>query len=70
MQVISVQDDAKNASVNYKALSLELVGPYGFIAPNSTPDYGSASAAEKAGYGFICLDTGLFSNGDDGYLII
>lgn len=70
MQVISVQEDVKNSLVKYKSLSLELVGPYGYIAPNSAADYGSASDADKAAYCWICLDTGLFSNGDDGYLII
>ena len=70
MQVISVQEDQKNSLVKYKALSLELIGRYGFIAPDSVPDYGSATDQQKADYAWVCLNTGLFSTGEDGYAII
>lgn len=38
---------------------------YGFIAPNGTPDYPG-----NDGYACICLNTGKFSDGSDGYRII
>lgn len=44
---------------------------YAFVAADGTPDYTSASDAEKARYGFIAFDsTGKMSNGDEPYLII
>jgi hypothetical protein len=45
-------------------------GRYGLITPDSQADYTSASDAEKAKYFFITEDTGLMSNGDEGYLLI
>lgn len=42
---------------------------YGYIAPNGQPDYGIASAAQRA-YGYISnTATSRMSNGDDGYYI-
>ncbi|MFZ5697772.1 MAG: hypothetical protein ACOY9J_03465 [Pseudomonadota bacterium] len=38
---------------------------YGFIAPNGTSDY-----PDNADYACICLNTGKFSDGSSGYLII
>jgi len=38
---------------------------YGFIAPNGTSDY-----PDNGGYACICLNTGKFADGSDGYRII
>ena len=38
---------------------------YGFIAPNGTGDY-----PNNDGYACACLNTGVFSDGSSGYLII
>lgn len=38
---------------------------YGFIAPNGTSDYDA-----NGGYACICLNTGKFSDGSDGYRVI
>jgi len=40
---------------------------YGHVGPNTLNDYDVESDANIARYGFICLDTGLFSDGSDGY---
>jgi len=53
-----------------KALTSMFEGRYFFIAPNSTPDYSSASQAQKDNYGFICQNTGDFADGTEGHKII
>ena len=69
MQVISAQENPQFGTITYEAEAVGLIGPYAFVAPNSTPNYTSASAAEKAAYGFIAQNDGTMTNGDDGYLI-
>lgn len=53
-----------------KALTSSFSGRYFFVAPDGTPDYSSATQTQKESYGFICLSTGLFSDGSEGYKII
>lgn len=58
----------------YSKQELELLfmpfNRYAKIAPNSMPDYTSATQNQKDVYGFICDSTTLqMSNGDDGYVI-
>lgn len=42
---------------------------YGFIAPDTAPDYAVATEADRA-YAYLCGDDGLMANGDAGYSII
>jgi hypothetical protein len=53
-----------------KALTSSFVGRYFFVAPDATPDYSSATEAQKAAYGFISQADGTFSDGSAGYKII
>jgi hypothetical protein len=56
--------------IKCKGLISSFSGRYFFIAPDGTPDYSSATEEQKAAYGFICLDTGLFADGSLGYKLI
>lgn len=67
-QVIKKQKSSRGRT-QYVAVNTRLKKRYLFIAPNGTPNYTSASDAQKE-YGFICNNSGKMSNGDDGYLII
>jgi hypothetical protein len=69
-QVLEVREAEQGTQYKYQAQNSSFAGRYGFVAPDATPDYSSASETEKYSYGFICLDTGLFSDGSDGYKII
>ncbi len=53
----------------YVAVNTRLKRRYAFVAPNGTPNYTSASSAQRE-YGFISDNSGKMSNGDDGYLVI
>jgi len=70
-QVLEI-NEGKDAGENFtvKALTSSFVGRYFFIAPDSTPDYSSATEAQKDAYGFISLSTGLFADGSEGHKII
>jgi len=70
-QVLEV-DEGNDAGHEFtvKALTSSFVGRYFFIAPDATPDYSSATEAQKQAYGFICQADGTFSDGSDGYKII
>lgn len=72
MQMLSMRYFSKSLSFSCKAQTFNylLNEIYGYIAPDATPDYTSASTSEKETYGFISDDSGKMSNGDDGYLII
>ena len=43
---------------------------YGYIAPNTAPDYGSATEEEKDTYAYIAPNTGNFPDGREPYKII
>jgi len=70
-QVLEI-NEGKDAGENFtvKALTSSFVGRYFFIAPDGTPDYSSATEAQKEAYGFICQADGTFSDGSEGYKII
>lgn len=70
VQILQVDEVAPGHRYEYEALSLAFSGRYGFIAPNGTGDYSIESETNRNRYAFICLNTGLFSNGDEGYKII
>jgi hypothetical protein len=69
-QVIEINENDPGHKVKVTALTSSFTGRYFFIAPDSTPDYSSATDEQKAAYGFISLDTGLFADGTAGYKII
>ena len=69
-QITSINEFADLDVIKVKALTSSFVGAYGFIAPNTTPDYLSASDTEKDNYAFICYDTGVFTDGEPADKII
>lgn len=53
------------------AMGVEVDSRYGYVAPNSTPNYTSATAAQRNRYAWIAsASTGQLSNGDSAYLMI
>lgn len=78
-QIVSVRESIPGTEYEYElfssAFGSTLLDLFCYVVPtalNST-DYGSATDAEKEaqpGAGWICLDTGLFPDGSNGYLII
>jgi len=56
-------------AIEYVAQEYPFVGRYGNIGPDTLTDYSVESSANKAAYAFICLDTGLFADGTEGYKI-
>lgn len=70
-QVLEIDEGREQGhDFTVKALTSSFVGRYFFVAPDATPDYSSATEAQKNAYGFICQSTGDFSDGTDGYKII
>lgn len=69
LQAISVEDKGVGA-LQYVSITTGFSGRYGFIAPNSTPVYGSATEDQKTRYGFISNNSGLMSDGTAAYKII
>jgi len=68
-QVLEIKE-LDNDEFQVKVLTSSFEGRYFFIAPNGTPDYGSATESQKEKYGFISLNTGLMGDGSAGYKII
>ena len=56
-------------TIEYVAQEYPFVGRYGTIGPDTLGEYTAESDANKAAYAFICLDTGLFADGTEGYKI-
>ena len=70
-QILEINEGNKPGhDFTVKALTSSFVGRYFFIAPDATPDYSSATEAQKEAYGFISLSTGKFADGTDGHKII
>mgnify|MGYP000730535787 CR=1 FL=1 len=69
-QIVERNETEPGHLVRYKAQQYTFLGRYAFITENSYPDYGSATAAQRDGGGFICEDDGTMTNGDDPYKII
>jgi len=69
-QVLEI-NEGRNPGEDFtvKALTSSFVGRYFFIAPDSTPDYSSATEAQKDSYGFICQADGTFPDGSEGHKI-
>lgn len=69
-QVLEIDENDAGHDFSVKMLTSSFLGRYFFIAPDGTPDYSSATEEQKEKYGFICLSTGLFADGSEGYKII
>jgi hypothetical protein len=70
-QVVEIDEgNGMGHEFTVKALTSSFIGRYFFVAPDATPDYSSATDAQKAAYGFICQADGTFSDGTEGYKII
>ena len=71
-QVISREESKNGSEWTYTVLTSGFTrGRYGFIAPNGTSDYTSATAAEQSRYCWIAATvTEEMSNGDQPYRII
>jgi hypothetical protein len=69
-QVIEINETDPGHKIKVTALTSSYNGRYFFIAPDSTPDYSSATDEQKLAYGFICPDSQFFSDGNLGYKII
>ena len=70
LQIVEVSEDHKKERLNIVAISGVYDDLSGFIGPNTLVDRLSESDANKLAYGFICLDTGLFADGESGKKII
>ena len=67
---VTKKEQVSPGKLRYTALDTRLVGRFAFIAPNGTPDYASATAAQRE-YAFIAdTTTEKMPNGDPPYLII
>lgn len=69
-QVLSINPTDPGHSLKVRAITSSFSGKYWFIAPDATPNYSSASDLQKASYGFICYDTGVFLDGESAYKIL
>jgi len=70
IQVIKAKDDHDKQIVELTAESWAYSdNRYGYITPNSMGNYTVESAMNQQAYGFICANTGLYTNGDTGHLI-
>ncbi len=69
-QVFRKVEKKSGHEIELTAQAYRYTGQYGRIAPNSTPDFSSASDYEKGRYCFIVDNTGLNSDGTDPNTII
>jgi len=72
-QITSVKELTRDGSGHHyemNGIESQYNNRYGYIGATSLSDYSAESDANKALYGFICLDTGLFADGTAGYRII
>jgi hypothetical protein len=70
-QIVSAKEGEAGTRYDYEAVNLNFRGRYAYIAPDAQAIYTSASAGEKAAYGFIGPQTGNFpSDGGEVYKVI
>ena len=69
MQISSVEETHPGHKLKITAQEWDFAKRYAFIAPGSTPDYASASAAEIQKYVFIADGSQLLSDGSDAYVM-
>lgn len=68
-QVLEVAE-TQDGRYEYLAQEDFFVNRYGFIGPDTLPDYSSATTADKERYAWIAQNTGDFADGSDAYRII
>ena len=69
VQLLEVEE-TEDGRFAHVAINDQFSGRYGFIGPNTLPDFGSATEEQKATYGWISENTGLFSDGSAAFRII
>lgn len=70
-QIVSIAERKLGSVFDVEALTANFSGRYGYISQTATPDYSSATDAEKDRYGFISEALGAnFSDGGEAYKII
>ena len=69
VQVLEVEE-TEDGRFTHIAVNDQFAGRYGFIGPNTLPDFGSATEEQIAAYGWISENTGLFGDGSAAYRII
>lgn len=69
-QITEIKEADPGHSIKVIGLTSSFSGRYWFIAQDGTPDYSSATEAQKNSNGFICYDTGVFLDGEEAYKII
>ena len=69
-QITEIAEKEMGATKRYSGIISTFTGRYGFVAPDATPNYSSASDAEKNAYGFISKADGTFDDGTSAYKII
>ena len=72
-QITSAEEITKpgpGTQYKYRAVELNYQDRYAWIGPNTLNDYDVESEANKLAYGFIALDTALFSDNSPAYRII
>lgn len=70
VQVTKVLEPQIGSTLKIQALESVFRGRYGFIAPDGLSVYSLESETNQSRYGFICYDTGVFSDGEEAYKII
>ena len=69
-QVTEVVEIKAGSRIRVKGLTSFYSGRFWFIAPDTVPDYSSATAEERGRFGFVCYDTNVFLDGEEAYKII
>lgn len=70
-QVLEINEGRESGhSFKVKALTSSFSGRYFFVCADSTPDYSSATEAQKESCGFICQSSGDFTDGSAGHKVI
>jgi hypothetical protein len=69
-QVLEVKEVKAGHIYQYEVMNTFFSGRYGFITEDDMVDYLLATVDQRLSNGFICEDSGLMPNGDEGYKII
>jgi hypothetical protein len=69
-QITKISENDHGNEITVECLTSSFSGRYGFVTIDAAPDYTAATESEKGIYGYICLGTGLFSDGSEGYKVI
>jgi hypothetical protein len=70
VQVISREEVDAGHRIRYKTQVFGFIGRFAFVMADSANDFPDATDDEKDSGGYICTDSGLMSDGSEGYKII